>query len=122
MNEKKERARMILATKYDVYSDCYLGIGEYQMDNSLALTLYSESEGPIVRITAWIPARMSPEAVAFGKNAAFVDTNNFPQAMDFTKKYRLGKDTGLAAQNGYCLYPLIVFDPEALKMFVKEDT
>ena len=45
-----------------------------------------------------------------GKNRAYVDTNNFPEAMSLISEYRLGKLTGNIGASGYCNYPEYEFN------------
>lgn len=52
-----------------------------------------------------------------GKNEAYVDTNNMPNAEQFIREYRLGKPTGETARSGYCTYPLYKFDMEQIAKY-----
>ena len=52
-----------------------------------------------------------------GKNFAFVDTNNFPEAPKLISENKLGKPTGNFGYSGYCTYPEYEFDPSALEKF-----
>ena len=104
---------MTVKTDFGTYDDCWLVIDHYVADNSLALQIWNESDGPIATITKCLLfARLE-------KDMAFVDTNNCPWAEDFIKEYRLGEPAGTTCKCGYCEYPLYKFDLKRLKEFTR---
>lgn len=61
-----------------------------------------------------------PFSGAYG-NIACVDTNNNSNIIEFIKRYKLGKDTGLIAYSGYCTYPLYEFDMDMIDKYCKSE-
>lgn len=49
------------------------------------------------------------------KNAAYIDTNNFPKALAYIERAHMGIPTGFTKQSGFCEYPLVMFDEDFLK-------
>lgn len=59
---------------------------------------------------------------SMGRNNAYVDTNNLGnQILDWIKKNDLGEPTGRMKQSGFCRYPEVHFNEEALKKFDNPD-
>ena len=89
--------------------------GRYSMGGGLALQLYEKTGyvelEPYATLTVNLPGHSS------GKNCAFVDTNNFPDAPRLISENRLGRPTGDFGYSGYCTYPEFEFDPAALEKF-----
>lgn len=88
---------------YDVID--FMGRDAY----GIGIQLYDENREPYVTLT-----------VSFGevigiKNAAYVDTNNFPQAIAYIEENHLGIKTPYTKQSGFCEYPLVLFDEDYLK-------
>lgn len=50
-------------------------------------------------------------------NQAFIDINNLENAIEFIKKYRLGKIVNRAS-SGYCTYPVVEFNMEEVEKYV----
>ena len=48
---------------------------------------------------------------------AFVDTNNFPDALKFIEINKIGKPTGRIGYSGFCEYPEVRFDIKELKKY-----
>ena len=44
-------ALLEVKTSYATYTDCTLRVGQYQMDGSIAVEIFSRREGPVARIT-----------------------------------------------------------------------
>lgn len=75
---------------------------------NICVQLYCD-EGPFTTLT-----------VNFGeligiKNAAYIDTNNWPEALDYIKAMGIGKLTRYTHRSGFCEYPLVVFDESYLR-------
>ena len=100
---------MVYETPYAKYSDVVIEINNYRDNNSLALSIFSPTEGPITRLTVNIDFDGATET------RAFVDTNNSPEAIDFIEKYKIGEFTGIKGFSGYCTYPLYEFDLGKIK-------
>lgn len=100
--------------------DCYLIKEEYRYGRSLALLVFSLSEGPMARITTNITGSRYPKA-RLGRNEAFLDTNNCPEALELVERLGIGRFTGIMGQSGYCIYPLYEFDMTELEKYVLEE-
>lgn len=70
-------ALLEVKTSYATYTDCTLRVGQYQMDGSIAVEIFSRREGPVARITVCLCDS------ALAENEAYVDTNNCPWVVDF---------------------------------------
>ena len=99
-----------------------LEVTTYCNSNNIAIQLYSKGkdsefetwEEPYAMITKNLGIELEK------KNQAYVDINNCPWAKDFIEEYKLGKDTGIRKQCGYCTYPLYEFDMEELRKYEVE--
>lgn len=107
-------ALLTLRTKYGTYTDCFLEVGRYQADNSLAVQLFSKTEGPIATLTVCLCDNHLKE------NESYVDTNNCPWVVDFLEGKELAKLSDKVRLSGYCVYPVMEFDREKLKEFEEE--
>lgn len=108
---------MLIKTPFGTYDKCYLVRNSYR-DKTPYIGIW-DPEGPFADLTVWIEARQDQSIDALGENLAFVDTNNFPQAMDFIREYRLGTPTGHYGRSGYCLYPLVRFDMSVVDKYTR---
>lgn len=97
---------------YKYYKDCYLTVGRYSYDGSLALEPWNKTDGAITTITKCLGYRRLKE------NESFVDTNNNPGILSFIKEYNLGTETGGISYSGYCGYPLIKFNIDEINKYV----
>ena len=88
-------ALLEVKTSYATYTDCTLRVGQYQMDGSIAVEIFSRREGPVARITVCLCDS------ALAENEAYVDTNNCPWVVDFLEAKGLAKSTG---RTRYLLY------------------
>jgi len=80
----------------------------YIQGNNLAISMHdTETYEPFAKLTVNLREGLK-------ENQGYVDTNNCPWAIDFIKKYELGKPTGDVFRSGYCVYPLYEFDMEKL--------
>ena len=82
-------------------------IAEYYNGNT-AIRLYTKDGEP------WATLTVNFEHKLPDKNLAFIDTNNFPEAENFIKKYGLGFKIG-DRRSGYCVYPLYQLDLNKLR-------
>ena len=46
-------ALLEVRTEWAVYKDCFLQVARYQADNSRAIEIWNNEEGPIARITVY---------------------------------------------------------------------
>lgn len=102
---------MTIKTEFSTYRNVFLGTNRYCADNSLYICAWNEEDGPIADITVCLDDSFIKE------NESYVDTNNFPGVMEFIEKYKLGKPTGLLGFSGYCCYPLVEFDMDAIDKY-----
>lgn len=80
----------------------------------IALQTYEGGE-PYGVLTVNLPHQMTDICEMIGiKNAAYIDTNNFPWATQLIYK-GFAIDTGFTKKSGYCEYPLYQFNEEWLK-------
>lgn len=103
---------MKLTTGYSEYNDVKLSINHYMADNSIAIELWNEEDGPIAMLTVCL---CNP---TLNENEAYVDTNNCPWALDFISENNLGVDTDMTRSSGYCIYPLVAFNMEELEKHI----
>ncbi len=102
-------------TRWAVTPDCYLSVGQYERGKHIAISIWSESEGPFADLTVNLD-----KVKRFPRNYAFVDVNNFPEAEAMIKQ--LGIGTRIENEfgfSGYCAYPLYQFDEEAIKKWME---
>ena len=106
---------MVLDTGFGTYENCYLKLDRYVVDNTPAIEIRNDTDGPIARLTVCLGAKGLTEE--YGDNFAFVDTNNLPSALDFVREYKLGTVTNKTALSGFCRYPLVEFDMQELMKY-----
>lgn len=81
-------ALLEVRTEWAVYKDCFLQVARYQADNSRAIEIWNNEEGPIARITVYIAGS------GLAEDETVIDTNNCPwgdgayQATWFRAGYR----------------------------------
>lgn len=73
----------------------------------LAITMMCVDDGVVTEPYSTLTVCLGP--MDKSDNAAFVDTNNNPEAESFIKKNGLGRCTGQQVSSGYCVYPLYEF-------------
>lgn len=105
---------MTVNTGYATYANCWLEVGKYQADGSMAISIYNEEDGPIARLTVCLPNERKPK-----ENEAYIDENNCPWAMDFIEKYSLGIDTEMFGLSGYCMYPKVAFNMAKIEEYTR---
>ena len=81
-------ALLEVRTEWAVYKNCFLQVAKYQADNSRAIEIWNEEDGPIARITVCITGSMLAE------DEVVLDTNNCPWAVEFVESNDLGENTG----------------------------
>ena len=118
--EKMKRKRITITTSYAVYKDCFLYSGAYG-DGTLYIGVANEEDGPIADMTKWITARQDPVLIQYQENGAFIDTNNFPEAIEIIDKYKLGVFPGISGQSGFCTYPFCVFDMDEVSKYILDE-
>ncbi len=79
----------------------------------IALQAYKDGE-PYGVATVNVPSLTGICEFIGIKNAAYMDTNNFPWVTEFLDK-GIAKDTGFTRRSGFCEYPLYQFDESWLK-------
>lgn len=103
----------------NLYGDDFEIVGvacaKYNYGDNLAIQLYSkDKEYGIIEPFATLTTNLHP---LYGDNLAYIDTNNCSWAVEFIKKYKLGKPTGKTMQSGFCTYPLYEMDVKELKKY-----
>lgn len=105
--------RMTVKTQFRTYEGCWLQTDHYLADSSLVIDIVNPDDH-IARITTCL------DRLTVHEDEAYVDTNNCPWAEDFIHRYRLGEDTQICAQSGFCTYPLYKFNMDRIKEFCLE--
>ena len=100
---------MTVKTDYATYENCYPRISRYVYGDTLAIQIWNDEDGAILNLTT----NLTNEVIDCDCEQ-FVDTNNFPGAIDFIKEYKLGTETGILGHSGFCTYPLVRFDLQRL--------
>lgn len=96
-----------LKTLWGTYNDITVSSRRYADNDSLAVQLFSLSEGPFATLTVNLD-----ETKNLGENEAFVDINNCPWAPEFIRENDLGEPTDKMAASGFCVYPSYKFNLE----------
>ena len=65
-------ALLEVKTEWAVYKDCFLQVARYQADNSRAIEIWNNEDGPIARITVCITGS------GLAEDETVIDTNNCP--------------------------------------------
>lgn len=65
-------ASLEVKTEWAVYKDCFLQVARYQADNSRAIEIWNNKDGPIARITVCITGS------GLAEDETVIDTNNCP--------------------------------------------
>ena len=78
-------ALLEVRTEWAVYKDCFLQVARYQADNSRAIEIWNNEEGPIARITVYIAGS------GLAEDETVIDTNNCPWAVEFVESNDLGE-------------------------------
>lgn len=115
-NQRRRRKAMALLevkTEWAVYKDCFLQVARYQADNSRAIEIWNNEDGPIARITVCIAGS------GLAEDETVIDTNNCPWAMEFIKQHGFGQATGRMVRSGYCTYPVVKLDIEKIGEYLE---
>ena len=64
-------ALLEVRTEWAVYKDCFLQVARYQADNSRAIEIWNNEDGPIARITVCIAGS------GLAEDETVIDTNNW---------------------------------------------
>ena len=100
--------------RWSTTPDCYLSVEKYAANDHIAISIWSESEGPFADLTVNLS-----ETAKYPKHYGYVDVNNFPEATALIERLGIGKWTGGLFSSGFCTYPLYEFDEEALKKWTE---
>lgn len=95
------------------YDTC-IEIDSYLFGGGLYLQLCAMEDGfpePYADIT------VNLEGYPTEGSRAFVDTNNFEQAVRLIEQYKLGVPTGRLGISGYCTYPEYLFDMNEIRKY-----
>ena len=110
---RKAMASLEVKTEWAVYKDCFLQVARYQADNSRAIEIWNNEDGPIARITVCITGS------GLAEDETVIDTNNCPWAMEFIKQHGFGQATGRMVKSGYCTYPVVKLDIEKIGEYLE---
>ena len=99
-----------VSTKYEKYRDCIISQAKYANNGHIALEIWNE-EGPITNLTVNLA-----ETRNYPENYGFVDTNNFPEAVELIERLGIGTHVGYG-NSGFCTYPLYAFDVDAINTY-----
>ena len=106
-------ALLEVRTEGAVYKKCFLQVAKYQADNSRAIEIWNEEDGPIARITVCITGSMLAE------DEVVLDTNNCPWAVEFVESNDLGENTGRTVRSGYCPSPVVKLNVEKIGEYLE---
>lgn len=106
-------ALLEVRTEWAVYKDCFLQVARYQADNSRAIEIWNNEEGPIARIAVYIAGS------GLAEDETVIDTNNCPWAMELIKQHGFGQATGRMVRSGYCTYPVVKLDIEKIGEYLE---
>ncbi len=99
---------------YNQFCSAYSPDMEEGRAYGIALQAYDHGE-PYSVVTVNVPSFGSGVCEFIGmKNAAYMDTNNFPWVNEFIEK-GIAVNTGFTKRSGFCEYPLYQFDEDWLK-------
>lgn len=103
----------MIATYEDYYvkEKITLRVSEYLSNKNLAIQMLCLDRLPFASLTVNLDEELPSDM-------AYVDTNNLRTAFDFIIKYNLGELVGFR-QSGFCTYPLVKFNMDEVKKYVK---
>ena len=79
----------------------------YCVGGSLAVRMVDESTDQPCILTVNLCSPLQD-----GSRLAFLDTNNYPDMLDWLCEKGLAEPTHFSSQSGYCTYPFLSFHPE----------
>lgn len=85
----------------------YPTISRYAHGGGLCIQLWAENSEPWATMTVNLDDKLYER---FGEEYAYVDVNNFPEAIELIERYNLAENTGCVRQSGFVQYPLYRFD------------
>lgn len=95
-----------VVTRFGTEKNCSLSVGRYADNDHIAIQIWC-ADGPYATLTVNLP-----ETKKHPKNFAYVDVNNFPQAIELIKRLKIGKLVKQFGYSGFCAYPLFAFDED----------
>ena len=101
-------------TFYEKYEDCYFEFGNYIDTNNLALTIMSDTEGPIATVTVNVGRSFEIGVTAiknYSENEGMLD---WLYSMGFVKKVLYN------IEQGFVSIPVVELDLNLVSKFVKE--
>ena len=110
----REDLKFMQVNSWNQTYDVCVEVGAYMCGGGLAMELYDICEGdlePFSNFTVNLPEYKSES------NCAFVDTNNFGEAENLIRAYKLGEPTGRLGRSGYCTYPEYRFDLDEIRKY-----
>lgn len=107
-------ALLEVRTEWAVYKDCFsCRWQDTRQDNSRAIEICNNEDGPIARITVCIAGS------GLAEDETVIDTNNCPWAMELIKQHGFGQATGRMVRSGYCTYPVVKLDIEKIGEYLE---
>lgn len=100
---------MTLKTMFGTYENCFVRCARYSADNSLCVELFNVEDGPIARLTVCL------DDSNLGENESYLDVNNVPETVAFVEENGLGVVTGHMGYSGFCAYPVVKWNMDALE-------
>ena len=105
-------------TQYETYENCTFTTNRYIADNSLAVEILTEDKEPLATITTCFVNETLVKSESYMES--YIDTNNCPWAVRLLDSLNIARLTGSVKQNGFCVYPTMLFDMEELKKYCEE--
>lgn len=105
---------MILPIGSGTY-DAKFRVDRYLADNSLAVAVYDPKDGLVAVLTVCLNDK------SLANNEAYIDTDNCPWAVNFLARNGLAELTGAQRRRGFCVYPQMRFNLDALMEETDED-
>ena len=99
---------MKMQTDFGTY-DVKFKVSRYAADNSLAVSAWDLQEGPIATLAKCLDDK------ELADNEAYIDANNCPWALEFLAQNGLAELTGSQRPSGFCVYPQVRFNLDALR-------
>lgn len=97
--------------------DVRFKINHYASNNSIYVGMdYYDSE-----CNSWLPfANITTNIGTVFHDYNYVDTNNLPEIDKWLEENNFAKCTGLSVPSGFCEYPLMKFNIDAIENSIKE--
>jgi hypothetical protein len=91
----------------------------YAINNTLAVELVTDTDETFAVITVCLPEANT--ILELPKEAAFINTDANPWVIDFIKENNLGEIIPIKWRNGYCKYPLCLFNLNKLTQYCHDN-